>query len=129
MTPHKIIGVPGGMVPEASASLYTKIIRYTQNRSGAVQDSDYPPLIIDSLTLKDFDETGIVNADSMKRQLIDGVKKLENAGCELIIIGCNTVHVFYDAMQEAVSIPILNIVGETRNRVERRGLFTGGQAS
>lgn len=126
MTPREVIGVLGGMGPEASANLYTKIIRYAQDRYDAVQDSDYPPVIIDSLTLKDFDETGIVNADSVKHQLIDGVKKLEDAGCGLIIIGCNTVHVFYDAMQAAVSIPILNIVAETRKRVAASEFGTVG---
>jgi aspartate racemase len=68
-----------------------------------------------------FDETGIVDADIVKKQLIDGVKKLELAGCDLIIIACNTVHVFFNDMQSAVKIPILNIVEETKKEVLELG--------
>lgn len=118
---NKTIGVLGGMGPEASANLYSKIIKYAQHEYGAVQDSDYPPIIIYSLPLLGFDETGIVDEDLVKKQLIEGVKKLENAGCELIIIGCNTVHSYYDEMQAAVKVPIFNIIEETKKKVLELG--------
>lgn len=121
MKKNKTIGVLGGMGPVASANLYTKIINYTQHKYNAVQDSDYPPIIIYSLPLLGFDETGIADKELVKEQLIAGVKKLESAGCDLIIIGCNTVHVFYDEMQAAVKIPILNIVEETKKMVLKFG--------
>ncbi len=125
---RKTIGILGGMGPEASANLYIKIIKYCQRKYGAVQDRDYPPMVIYSLPLEGFDETGIVDEELVKKQLIEGVKKLENAGCDLIIIGCNTVHIFYNEMQSAVNIPILNIVEETKKRVlkedyKKVGLF------
>ena len=125
---HKTIGILGGMGPEASANLYSKMIKYSQHKYNAVQDSDYPPIIIYSLPLSGFDETGIANKKLVKKQLVDGVKRLESAGCELIIIGCNTVHIFYNEMQKAVKIPILNIVEETKKKVlefgyKKVGLF------
>jgi aspartate racemase len=64
-----------------------------------------------------FDETGIVNESLVKKQLIDSVKKLEIAGADFIVIACNTVHFFYKEMQEAVKIPILSIVEETKNKI------------
>jgi aspartate racemase len=118
---NKTIGVLGGMGPEASANLYSKIIKYAQHEYGAVQDFDYPPIIIYSLPLLGFDETGIVDEDLVKKQLIEGVKKLESAGCELIIIGCNTVHSYYDEMQAAVKVPIFNIIEETKKKVIELG--------
>lgn len=125
---NKTIGVLGGMGPEASANLYSKIIKYSQNKYGAVQDSDYPPIIIYSLPMTGFDETGIVDEDLVKKQLIVAVKKLEDAGSDMIIIACNTVHVFYPEMQAVVKIPIFNIVEETRKKVveqeyKKVGLF------
>lgn len=74
-----------------------------------------------SLAMSGFDETGIVNEELVKNQLIEGVKKLEGAGADFIIIACNTVHVFYTEMQSAVKIPILNIVEETKKRVLEAG--------
>lgn len=131
---NKTIGLLGGMGPEASANLYIKIIKYTQHKYGAVQDSDYPPIIIYSLPLFSFDETGIVNKELVKKQLIDGVKKLENAGCDLIIMGCNSVHLFFDEIQAAVKVPVLNIVEETRKSVldsgyKKVGLFASESTS
>lgn len=118
---NKTIGVLGGMGPEASANLYTKIIKYAQQQYGAVQDFDYPPIIVYSLPLFGFDETGIVDAKLVKKQLIDGVKKLEVAGCDLIIIACNTVHAYYEEMQSAVRVPIFNIIEETKKMVAKFG--------
>lgn len=118
---NKTIGVLGGMGPEASANLYSKIIKYSQSEYGAVQDFDYPPIIIYSLPLFGFDETGIVDETKVKEQLIEGVKKLELAGCDLIIIACNTVHTYFDEMQAAVKVPIFNIIEETKKRVKKLG--------
>lgn len=131
---NKTIGVLGGMGPGASANLYMEIIKYSQNKYNAVQDIDYPPIIIYSLPLKGFDETGIVDTQLVEEQLITGVKKLESAGCDLIIIGCNTVHVLYEKMQAAVKIPILNIVEETKKKVlelgyKKVGLFASESTS
>jgi aspartate racemase len=125
---NKTIGVLGGMGPEASSNLYSKIIKYAQQKYGAVQDFDYPPIIIYSLPLFGFDETGIVDEKIVKKQLIDGVKKLELAGCDLVIIGCNTVHTYFTEMQSEIKIPIFNIIDETRKRVidfgyKKIGLF------
>ncbi|MAH43216.1 aspartate racemase [archaeon] len=121
MTKNKTIGILGGMGPEASANLYHKMIKYTQNKYKAVQDHDYPPAIIYSLPLKGFDETGIVNEKLVEKQLINGVKRLEKSKCDLIIIACNTVHHFYNQMQKSVKIPIFNIIDETKKRVKKAG--------
>ncbi len=113
----KTIGVLGGMGPEASSALYQKIIAYAQSNHGAVQDNDYPPVFIYSLPLQGFDETGIRDKDMVVSQLVEGVKKLELAGSDLVIIACNTVHFFYDEMQNVTNIPIFNIIEETAQRV------------
>jgi aspartate racemase len=119
---NKSIGVLGGMGPEASSTLYRNIIEYTQSEYGAVQDTDYPPVFIYSLPLAGFDETGIRNERKVLKQLVDGVKILENAGSNLIIIACNTVHHFYDQMQNEIDIPILNIIEETARHIQVDGI-------
>ncbi len=134
MQKNKTIGVLGGMGPEASSSLYSKIIKYSQYKYGAVQDFDYPPIIIYSLPLFGFDETGIVGEELVKKQLIEGVGKLELAGCNLIIVACNTVHSYFHEMQSAVKVPILNIIEETKKRViefgyKKVGLFASESTS
>jgi len=73
------IGILGGMGPSASADFYSRIIRIFQERHGAVQDTDYPPMFIYSLPLKGFNETGIVDKGLVLTQLTEGAKRLANA--------------------------------------------------
>lgn len=114
---NKTIGILGGMGPSASADLYSKIIKYCQHKYNAVQDYEYPQIIILSLAMYGFEETGIVNENLVKNQLIEGAKKLELAGADFVIIACNTVHCFYNQIQVSVKIPVLSIIEETKKKV------------
>jgi len=109
------------MGPEASAYFYHLLIRMAHTTYAAVQDSDFPPVLIYNLPLEGFDERGIVDAEAVRDQLICGVQKLESAGADLVIIACNTVHVFQESMQAQIRIPLLSIVDETVAEVCSRG--------
>lgn len=126
MHTNYVIGVLGGMGPEASSVCYRKIIQYAQKKHNAVQDSDYPPVLLNSIAPLGFDETGITNTAQFKRFLTHGVQALERGGADFIIIPCNTAHLFYDDMQAVVDIPILNIVTETVRAVTAAGFNTVG---
>lgn len=117
----KTIGILGGMGPVASANLYYKIIQICQEQYHAEQDHEFPPMIMYNLPLTGFDETGFSDPEAVKQQLIAGVQTLERAGADFIIIACNTVHHFYDDMQGAVHIPILNIVDEVVEQIVTQG--------
>ena len=122
----KTIGILGGLGPEASANMYLKIIRYSQRELGAVQDYDYPPIVLTSLTVRGFDETGICDEALVLRQLIEGVQQLQRAGADFIIMACNTIHAFHSRLAEAVEIPIFHIIEEVRRDVCRYGYQTVG---
>lgn len=113
MKQKKTIGILGGMGPAASAELYFRIIKTAQQNYHAVQDCDYPPIVIHSVPLDGFTEKGLVEFDLVKKQLISSVKKLESSGADLIIIACNTVHYYFSEMQAVVKVPILNLIDET----------------
>ena len=115
----KKIGILGGMGPEASANFYYKIIHYCQKKYQAVQDTDFPPLIIYSLPLSGFDESGIVDKKLVLQQLFHGVDTLINSGCDFIVIPCNTVHLFIDELRKKSSIPIINIMDETVKKIKQ----------
>lgn len=117
----KTIGILGGMGPAATANLYNELIALAQQQYGAKQDHEFPQMILNSLPLVDWNTTGFLDLNSVKTQLINGVKMLERAGSDFIIIGCNTVHHFYDEMQRAVNIPIINMVEKTVERVRLCG--------
>lgn len=108
----KKIGILGGMGPVATVNMYNKIVLQTQRQCGAVQDTEYPPVIVYSLALEGFNETGIADFDLVEKQLLEGIKCLEEAGADLIVIACNTVHYFYDKIQAVCSVPILHLIRE-----------------
>ena len=115
----KKIGILGGMGPEASANFYYKIIYYCQKEYQAVQDTDFPPMIIYSLPLSGFDESGIVDKRLVLQQLLHGVDTLRDAGCIFIVIPCNTVHYFMNELRQKSSIPIISIMEETVKKIKQ----------
>jgi len=111
-----ILGIFGGMGPEATADLYHQIVRLTP----AETDQEHIPTLIYSLPQVPDRMASIRNQDSsIVPYLVEGVTRLENAGASFIAIPCNTVHYFYDCMQDAVSIPIIHMIRETVQEVKQ----------
>ena len=85
----KTIGIIGGMGPAATADLMMKIISMT----AADSDQDHIPMIIDNNT-RIPDRTAAIlsgGADPVP-EMTASAKRLETAGADFIIIGCNTAH-------------------------------------
>jgi len=104
------IGILGGMGPEATAELYKRIIALFQSRHGAVDDSDYPNIIINSIPVDDMLNSLATRKATITRQLCSGAKMLQDAGVDFIVIPCNTAMIFYDELKNCVEIPVLNTV-------------------
>lgn len=104
---EKIIGILGGMGPEATAGLYQMIIRATP----VEKDQDHFRVIIDSNS-KIPDRTPAVlgkGEDPLPTMLETG-RNLQKAGADFIIIPCNTAHFFYDQLQAELNIPVLHMI-------------------
>ncbi|WP_226581923.1 aspartate/glutamate racemase family protein [Halobacillus litoralis] len=101
----KIIGILGGMGPEATAECYMKIIRATN----AHKDQDHYRVIIDS-NAKIPDRTEAISGRGRNPvpDMIDAAKNLEKVNVEVACIPCMTAHYFIDEVQKAVSFPLLN---------------------
>ncbi len=108
------LGIFGGMGPEATADLYKQVIKLTP----ATKDQDHIPTLMYSMP-QIPDRMASIRNDDLKLVpfLVDGLKRLENAGASYIAIPCNTVHYFFNQMQEAISIPIINMIKETVNEI------------
>ncbi len=104
---EKIIGILGGMGPEATADLYLRLIRATP----AKRDQDHPRVIIYSNS-KVPDRTAAIlgTGPSPLPELIRAGKRLEEAGADFIIIPCNTAHYFIDQLQKELRVPILHMI-------------------
>ena len=105
-----ILGIFGGMGPEATADLYKQIVKLTP----ATKDQEHIPTFIYSLPQVPDRIASIANQDpAIIIAITEGVQRLENSGASFIAIPCNTVHYYYDEMQNAVSIPIIHMIKET----------------
>jgi len=114
---EKIIGILGGMGPEATIDLFYKIIKFTP----AEKDQDHLRIIIDN-NPKIPDRTAAIlgKGEDPLPALQESARNLEKAGADFIIIPCNTAHYFLPSIQKSVKIPILNMIEETAKETKKR---------
>lgn len=114
---EKIIGIIGGVGPEATVDLYRKIIKATP----AQYDQEHLRLIIDSnCKIPDRVKAIFENGEDPAPVLVETARNLEGAGAQLLLIACNAAHYYYDAVADGVTIPILHIMEETASYCRRR---------
>lgn len=106
----RIIGILGGMGPEATLDLYRHIINLTP----ASRDQDHIRVLIYS-NPKIPDRTKAISeeGESPLRALIESAKVLEAGGAGIIAMPCNAAHHYLPEMQREAGIPILDIIAET----------------
>jgi aspartate racemase len=116
---HRVVGIIGGMGPEATVDLMRRVVAKTP----AEDDADHVHLIVESnpkipsRIAHLIDGTG---ADPTP-ELIRIAANLQRAGAEALAIPCNTAHAYADSIRRAVSIPLLDMVNLTVERIVRAG--------
>jgi aspartate racemase len=104
--PKVILGIFGGMGPEATANMYQLIVKLTP----AKRDQEHIPTVMFSFPQVPDRTTAIQSGDpSIVPYLVEGVTRVQHAGASFIIIPCNTAHYYYDQMQAATAVPILHM--------------------
>ncbi len=121
MNNKKIIGILGGMGPATTVSFFNDIVKISQHKYGAEQDTDFPNIYIFNTALEGFNETGFEDMTVVQDQLINDVRKLESWGAEFIVMPCNTVHHFIDELRKSINIPIISIIESTIDVVKKMG--------
>ncbi len=114
--PEKIIGILGGMGPEATIDLFTRIVKGTRAR----RDQDHLRILIDN-NPKVPDRTRAIlgKGTSPLPELVRSGKTLEKAGADFIVIPCVTAHYFYEGLEKKLKIPVLHLVEETVRWVQK----------
>lgn len=119
MDKSPMLGVLGGMGPQATQTFY----QYVLDRTDADRDQEHLPALILSDTQMPDRTAAILSGDTgpSYARLLSDAKLLENSGCTLIAIPCNTSHYFVDRLRGEVGIPILHMIRETARRLARQG--------
>ncbi len=110
----KIIGIIGGMGPEATVDFYLKIIKATKVK----KDQDHFRVIIDSnVKIPDRTEAILGIGENPVKAIVQTAKNLERLGVEISCMPCMTAHYFIEEVQKEVNHPILNVFIELRNHI------------
>lgn len=116
-----VLGVLGGMGPQATNTFYQRLIDRTQ----AEKDQEHLQVLIWS-DAKIPDRTagilaGAEEAEKVYQALLAGAKLLEGAGCTVLAIPCNTSHYFADRLQGQLKIPLIHMIRETAAFIAAQG--------
>lgn len=103
---EKVVGILGGMGPEATLDCFGKLLRSTC----AEKDQEYLRVLIDSNS-KVPDRTAAIlgKGPSPVPALVGSANGLARAGADFIILPCVSAHMFLEDVQRQVSVPILSM--------------------
>lgn len=111
----QIIGILGGMGPQASAYLLKMIIDLSVDKFGSEND-DFPEVLLDSIPVPDFISNNSGKRESL-RMLKDRVKFLNIINPSCLVIACNTAHIFLNDLQKVSKAPFVSMIEEVINEV------------
>lgn len=114
------IGILGGMGPQASARLHTLLIQEAPRYIHIESDTDFPEIIHISAPVPNFirDKT---NYETTKQILITRTKILEEAGCVINGIACNTAHLLLNDLRKTTSVPFVSLPHLVANKINKMG--------
>lgn len=115
----KVLGILGGLGPMATAYFYELVTAHTQ----AARDQDHIDMVISSKATTP-DRTAFIlgqSKDDPFTVMEEEAKRLVTFGAEVIAIPCNTAHYFYERLNGVIPVPVLNMVGDTVERVRQMG--------
>ena len=112
----KTIGIIGGMGPLATADLYLKIT----NMTDAAKDQEHVHIVIDS-NPKIPDRTAYIlgEGESPLPEIVKSIRRLEAAGCDFLIMPCNTAHHIIEEIEATTKVPFINMMAETAKFVAK----------
>ena len=113
---RRIVGVMGGMGPEATVDFMAKVIAMTDSE----RDQDHVHMIIDQdPTIPNRQRAIQSGNDDVSPRLAAMAWRLEAAGADFLVMVCNTAHVFLDGVRATSGIPFVSIIDESIAEVER----------
>ena len=110
MNKRKIVGVLGGMGPDATVDFMTKVIALTP----ADRDQDHLHMLVDHNPTVPNRQTFILGGDEDPGPAMAAMaSRLEVAGADFLVIPCNTAYAFQKSILDVISIPLISIIDES----------------
>ena len=112
------IGVLGGIGPESTGEFYSKLISKLQKSGMIKNNTDFPQIIINSIPAPELIHDTITKEEL--RAYILGLKELDSFGVDFIVMVCNTIHLYYDFLQNEINTPIVDLRAEVKKYINEQ---------
>jgi len=107
---NRIVGVLGGMGPDATVDFMSRVIALTP----ASSDQDHIRMLVDhNPKVPDRQREGDTQQQSIAEVLAKMASGLEASGANFLVMPCNTSHAFLEQVLSEVSVPFVSIIDET----------------
>lgn len=123
----KMLGLIGGVSPEATAIYYRLLNEAARARFGAEHSANILLYALDyGVMIRHYNDG---NWTAFTDEVVAGAKRLAGAGADALVISSNTTHVAADAAREATGLPLIHMLDvladEMHARSIKRPLLTG----
>ncbi|NND84048.1 MAG: amino acid racemase [Acidimicrobiia bacterium] len=120
----RTIGLIGGMSWESSIEYERIIHEEVRDRLGTTHSAKTLHWTFDFHEIEALQEAG--DWDAAASEMVRAAAALRGAGADLLLICTNTMHLVFDAVQEAVDVPVLHIADATAAAIGEAGLGSVG---
>lgn len=109
------LGILGGMGPEATVELYSRIVKYEE----AEKDQDHIDIcVLNKSSIPDRTSNIMLGTESPINKLNEGIQELALLGCEYFVLPCNTAHYFANQFIIPENLKFINMIEETLKYIE-----------
>jgi aspartate racemase len=120
----KTIGLLGGMSWESTVPYYRTINERVKQRLGGHHSARAVLYSVDFEEIKQMQHAG--HWHEAGERLAGAARALEAAGADFVVLCTNTMHKIAEAIESAVSIPLLHIADPTAEAIRQAGVGTVG---
>lgn len=116
----KILGVLGGMGPQASVHFYDLLIRTSIKQYNVKKNADFPHILLDNIPVPDL----VKSKEDEERTVAiveEEARRLKEAGADFLALPCNTMHLYSDRIQRAAGLPFISMIDAVVGRVVADG--------
>ena len=123
----RLVGILGGMGPEATVLLMQKVI----DRRAGGDDAGHVPLLVHQNPQVPSRIAALIEGtgESPAPVLAAMARALEGAGARALAMSCNTAHAYAGAIRAAAGVPFLDMIGLSTARLAGQGRRIGMLAS
>ena len=119
----KTIGLLGGVSWHSTLEYYRLINEMVHQKLGG---NNSAKMLIYSFNFHDIRSLHAESEEKLCNRLILEAQNLERGGADCLIIGANTMHMFYDNIQNRLQIPVLHIADATAKQIKAQDIEKAG---